>query len=90
MAKETSVTCHFIQHNLHCVLLENTMDILLKVCTRSGEHTFREDVNTRTLKYRKWNNELRPFHSLKKRVAQIFGKEIRIQTVVEVPLLKQL
>ena len=42
------------------------MDVLLKVRTRSGEHTFREDVYTRTLKYRRWNNELQPFHSLKK------------------------
>ena len=50
------------------------MDVLLKVKTRSGEHTFREDVYTRTLKYRRWNNELRPFHSLKKRVAQMFHK----------------
>ena len=42
--------------------------------TRSGEHTFREDVYTRTLKYRKWNNQLRPFRSLKRRVADIFRK----------------
>ena len=74
MAKEMSIACDFIQHNLHCMLPENTMDILLKVCTRLGEHTFREDIYTRTLKYRKWNNELRPFHSLKKRVAQMFQK----------------
>ena len=74
MAKEMSITCDFIQHNLHCVLPENTMDILLKVCTRLGEHTFREDIYTRTLTYRKWNNELRPFHSLKKRVAWMFHK----------------
>ena len=74
MAKEMSVMCDFIQHNLQCVLPENMMDILLKVCTRLGEHTFREDVYTRTLKYRKWNNELRPFHSLKKRVVQMFQK----------------
>ena len=26
------------------------------------------------MKYRKWNNELRPFHSLKRRVANIFQK----------------
>ena len=69
-----SVTCDFIQHNLQCILPENTMDILLKVHTRLGEHTFREDVYTRTLKYRKWNNELRPFWSLKRRVAQMFWK----------------
>ena len=43
MAKEMNVTCDFIQHNLTCTLPENTMDVLLKVCTRSGEHTFRGD-----------------------------------------------
>ena len=74
MAKEMSITCDFIQHNLQCVLPENMMDILLKVCTRSGEHTFREDIYTRNLKYRKWNNELKPFRSLKKRVAWMFCK----------------
>ena len=74
MAKEMSITCDFIQHNLHCVFPENTMDILLKVCVRLGEHTFREDIYTRTLKYRKWNNEWRPFCLLKKRVVQMFCK----------------
>ena len=36
MAKEISVTCDFIEHNLNCKLPENTMDLLLKVQTRSG------------------------------------------------------
>ena len=74
MAKEMSVSCDFLAHNLTCVLPENTMDILLKVRTKSGEHTFREDIYMRTLKYRRWNNELRPFCSLKRRVANIFQK----------------
>ena len=74
MAKEMNVTCDFIEHSLNCMLPENTMDVLLKVQTRSGEHTFREDIYTRTLKYRRWNNELRPFRSLKKRVAWMFHK----------------
>ena len=74
MAKEMNVTCNFLEHNLTCVLPENTMDVLLKVRTRSGEHTFREDVYTRTLKYQRWNNELRPFRLLKKRVANMFRK----------------
>ena len=47
-------------------------------CSPKGQNkiwgTFREDVYTRTLKYRRWNNELRPFHSLKRRVANIFQK----------------
>ena len=50
------------------------MDVLLKVRMKTGEHTFREDVYTHTLKYRKWNNELRPFRLLKRRVANIFQK----------------
>ena len=74
MAKEMNVTCDFLEHQLNCVLPANTMDVLLKVRMKTGEHTFREDVYTRTLKYRRWNNELRPFRSLKRRVANIFRK----------------
>ena len=74
MAKEMNVSCDFLTHNLMCVLPDNTMDVLLKVRTKSGEYTIREDVYTRTLKYRRWNNELRPFHSLKRRAADIFRK----------------
>ena len=69
-----NVSCDFVEHQLNCVLPANTLDALLKVRTKLGEHTFREDIYTRTLKYRKWNNELRPFHSLKRRVADIFQK----------------
>ena len=53
MPKEMNVMCDFIQHNLTCTLPENTMDVLLKACTRLREHTFREDVYMRTLKYRR-------------------------------------
>ena len=74
MAKEMNVSCNFIEHKLNCELPNNMIDVLLKVRTKSGEHTFREDVYTRTLKYRRWNNELRPFRSLKRRVADIFHK----------------
>ena len=74
MAKEMNINCNFLEHYLTCVLPENTMDVLLKVRTRLGEHTFREDVDARTLKYRRWNNELRPFCSLKRRVANIYRK----------------
>ena len=69
-----NVRWNFLENNLTCVLPEHTMDALLKVRTRSGEHTFQEDLYIRTLKYRRWNNELRPFHSLKKRVASMFCK----------------
>ena len=74
MSKEMKVTCDFIQNSLVCELPPHTLDVILKVRTRSGEHTFKEDVYTRTMKYRRWNNQMRPFRSLKKRVANIFRR----------------
>ena len=45
-----NVHCNFQKNSLAGVLPEHMMDVLLKMRTRSGEHTFREDVYTRTLK----------------------------------------
>ena len=89
MAKEMNVHCDFPKNSLTCVLPEHTMDMMLKVRTRSGKHTFREDVYTRTLKYRRWNSELLPFRSLKKRVANMFWKGNFFQIVVEAPPHRQ-
>ena len=36
MAKEMNVSCNFIEHKLTCILPNNTMDVLLKVRTKSG------------------------------------------------------
>ena len=74
MAKEINVTCDFIEKWLVCELPEQMMDVLLKIRTKTGEHTFREDVYTCTLKYHRWNNQLKPFRSLKRKVANIFRK----------------
>ena len=72
------VSCDFIEKQLVCMLPNQTMDILLKVHMKTGEHTFREDVYMHSLKYRRWNNQLRPFRSLKKRVVNIFRKRTSI------------
>ena len=64
----------YTANHLTCELPEHMMDVMLKVRMRIGEHTFREDVYMWTLQYRRWNNELRPFQSLKRGVANIFWK----------------
>ena len=69
MAKEMSITCDFIEKQFVVKLPEQMMDVL-KIRTKTGEHTFREDVYTHTLKYHRW----KPFRSLKRRVANIFRK----------------
>ena len=52
MAKEMEVSCDFIGKQLVCMVANQMMDMLLKVHTKTGEHTFREDVYTHSLKYR--------------------------------------
>ena len=74
MAKEMEVSCDFMKKQLVCMLPNQMMDMLLKVHTKTGEHSFREDVYTHSLKYRRWNNQFRPFRLLKNRVANIFRK----------------
>ena len=82
MAKEMNVSCDFIEKWLVCKLPDQMMDVLLKIKTKTGEHTFCEDVYMHTLKYHRWNNQLRPFRSLKKRVANIFERETLCQLTV--------
>ena len=83
MVKEMKVTCDFIEKWLVCELPEQMMDVLLKIRTKTGEHTFREDVYTHTLKYHRWNNQLQSFRSLKRRVANIFRKGNSLSEAVE-------
>ena len=72
MVKEMEVSYDFVGKQLVCTLPNQTMDVLLKVHTKTGEHTFREDVYMHSLKYRMWNNQLRPFRSLKKKSGKHF------------------
>ena len=74
MVREMEVSCDSVGKQLVCMLPNQMMDVLMKVHMKTREHTFREDVYTHSLKYRTWNNQLRPFRSLKKRVANIFRK----------------
>ena len=39
-----NVHCDFLANHLTCELPEHIMDVMLKLQTRMGEHTFREDV----------------------------------------------
>ena len=47
MAKETEVSCDFMGKQLVCMLPNQTMDVLLKVCTKTGGciYTFIEVQN---------------------------------------------
>ena len=42
MTKEMEVSCNFVRKHLVYTLPNQTMDMLLKVHMKTGEHTFRE------------------------------------------------
>ena len=84
MAKEMEVRCDFIGKQLVCMLPNQMMDMLLKVHTKTGEHTFREDIFMHSLKYRMWNNQLRLFKSLRKEWLTFLEREDQTQMIVEV------
>ena len=44
------VSCDFVRKQLVCMLPNHMMDVLLKVHMKTGEHTFRKDVYTHSLK----------------------------------------
>ena len=69
-----NITCDFIEKWLVCELPEQMMDVLLKIRTKTWEHTFREDVYTHNVKYHRWNNQLKHFRSLKRTVVNIFRR----------------
>ena len=52
----------------------NTIKVLIFISNIKSCRKFQEDVYMHTFKYRRWKNQLRPFRSLKKRVANIFRK----------------
>ena len=78
-----NITCDFLEKCLVCELPEQTIDVLLKIRTKTGEHTFREYVYTHTLKYCRWNNQLKPFRSLKGEWLTLLEKEIHSLMIVE-------
>ena len=72
-----------MEKQLICKLPSGTMDILLKIRIKLGEHTFWEDVYTHSQKYHMWNDQHKPFRSLKKGVAHIlFEKGDQTQKIV--------
>ena len=75
MAKELDVTCNFARKQLVCNLLGGVLEVMVKIRTKYGEHTFKEDVYTRSQKYKMWDDQERPFGSLRRRVASIFRRE---------------
>ena len=62
MACKLSANCDLIFGILSCNLLEDTIDVDLKVCTLLGIHMYNKDRCAQVIKCSPWGTEVKPFH----------------------------
>ena len=60
----------FLFHNFCCALPKDTIDIEVTIQTVDGIHTYRRDRMTQAASYRAWSRQVRPFPSLRKKIAE--------------------
>ena len=56
--------CNFMHGYFRCLLLEETMDVEVKVKAMRGIHTFRRDCTTQVISCKLWSPRLHPYQSL--------------------------
>ena len=70
MARQINSVCNFVLDYVKYELLENTVDIEVRVRTLPGTHTPKEDREYCTLKFRIWEGNVKPFEVLKVRLSR--------------------
>ena len=79
MARQLNATCNFNIGYLICDILENTMEVVVKMKTTFGKHTLVEDQKRRRVKYRPWGRHNQPKIKMdtKKRVTLVKVRKMR-------------
>ena len=62
--------CDFLFNNFQCALLEDMIDVEVTIWTVDGIHTYRRDRTTRAASYSPWSRQVKPFPSLRKKIAE--------------------
>ena len=68
MACDLESTCNSLFGFFLCTLLEDMINVDIKVCSLKGIQTFRKDRNTQISRYSPWGMEVKPFPSLWKKI----------------------
>ena len=70
MACKLTANCDLIFGILLCNLLEDTVDVQLKVCTLQGIHSYKKDRSTQIYQVHPWGMEVKPFSSLQRKMTE--------------------
>ena len=64
------VECEFLFHNFCCALPKDTVDVEVTIRTVECIHTYRRDRTTQAVSYSPWSRQVKPFPSLRKKIAE--------------------
>ena len=70
MARQINTVCNFILWYVKCKLLEDTIDVEVRVRMVWGTHTLKEDREYHTLKFKPWGDQVKPFEALQVRLSR--------------------
>ena len=56
--------CSFVHLYFRCLLLEENMDVEVKIKMMGGIHTFKRDLTTQVISCKPWSPRLQPYPSL--------------------------
>ena len=62
--------CNFDLHYFHCALPKDKVDMEMTIWMVDGIHTYRRDQTTQVTFYSPWSRQVKPFSSLRKKIAE--------------------
>ena len=93
MATQVNAICDFVLCYLKCDLLEDTVDVEVRIKTFRGTHTFKEDREYGTLNFRPRGSQVKPFEELKVRLSRYMKRREAITaataTATVAPIFKK-
>ena len=69
--------CDLLFHNFHCALPEDMTDVEVTIQMVDGIHTYRRDRMTQAASYSPWSRLMKPFPSLRNKIAEYQEKKRR-------------
>ena len=75
-------------HYFHCAIPEDTVDVEMTIQMVDGIYTYKRDQATQKMSYSPWGRKVKPFSSLRKKIAdyeQERKKTMKRETVIPSP-----
>ena len=72
MERQINVVCNLTLEYIKCQLMEDMIDVHVKIRTLRGTHTLKEDWDYCSLKFKPWGAKAKLFKTLQVRLSKTF------------------